>query len=133
MQNRVLASFFSAPPCLCVYSTRLRRRDTEGGETQSDRLRFLLLHRAVGSRLQRLGKRPGRTGVEIEPDIESSIQFAGFADAQFHADAAAGPLRIRRARLYAVEFQHTARAGFEIRDGIAQFLRERHPVWERTS
>ena len=101
-------------------------------KAQRRREALLLLHCLVGCCYQRFRKCLRCSGIEIDPHIEGAVEFSGLAHPKFDFDPTSGPFRIRRARIDAVELQHASGAGFEGRYGIAQFLRERYPVRERT-
>jgi len=79
-----------------------------------------------------LSQRLCRADIQIDPDVEDPVELAGLADLEFDGDPPAGPLCIGRGRVDTVELEDTTAAGFKGWNRIAEFLRERDPVGERT-
>ena len=69
-----------------------------------------------------------RADIQVDPDIEDSVELAGLAHPEFDRYATAEQFRIGQARIGAFEFEDSPRARFKFRNRIPQFLGEGDPV-----
>ncbi len=83
--------------------------------------------------MEKIGPRPGRFYVEVDPNIENAREFPGFANRQLDPCAAAGPLVVRWPDLGVLELQDSSGARLQIGDRITQRTREGNPVGNLTA